>query len=65
MLSDNTIKIIKDKGTIDHLATLLPECFDTDLAIGHTRWATHGAPNKTNSHPHISKSKKFPLSITE
>lgn len=61
MLSDNTIKIIKDKGTIDHLATLLPECFDTDLAIGHTRWATHGAPNKTNSHPHISKSKKISI----
>ncbi|SDC30190.1 glutamine--fructose-6-phosphate transaminase [Sanguibacter gelidistatuariae] len=34
---------------------------DATAAIGHTRWATHGAPNDLNAHPHLSEDGKLAL----
>ena len=51
----------KDSGKIKEIDAILqlsefPE--GSKLALAHTRWATHGAPTKENSHPHLDCEKK-------
>ncbi len=49
------INFLKAKGKLKNLETILEEHPLTGtLGIGHTRWATHGAPSDVNSHPHLS-----------
>src|SRR3989344_2543260 len=51
----------KKSGRITELEKMLGRNIESSAAIGHTRWATHGAPTDKNSHPHFSCDKKIYL----
>lgn len=53
-ISEGKIHLKKDSGKIDEVHKFLDlDDLPGKIGIGHTRWATHGAPLKVNSHPHV------------
>ncbi len=59
--AEQGLQVVKAKGRLKVLSDMTQggSTVHGTLGVGHTRWATHGAPSDINSHPQVSESGRF------
>jgi glucosamine--fructose-6-phosphate aminotransferase (isomerizing) len=62
MVHNDSLNVYKAKGKVSELENVASDKdIEGTIGIAHTRWATHGQPNATNAHPHVSMSGDLAL----
>lgn len=62
MVHNGSLNVYKAKGKVSELEHVAADKdIEGTIGIAHTRWATHGQPNATNAHPHVSMSGDLAL----
>ncbi|MBX2940534.1 MAG: glutamine--fructose-6-phosphate transaminase (isomerizing) [Ferruginibacter sp.] len=62
LLHNGKLSVHKKKGKVADLEEeMIGKDLTAQIAIGHTRWATHGEPSDRNAHPHLSASGKLAM----
>lgn len=62
IVRDGKLEVKKHVGGIANLENLIgDDPMTSHIAIGHTRWATHGVPSDVNAHPHVSQDGKIAI----
>lgn len=61
-LMNGGLNVYKKKGKVSELESFINgQNLNSQIGMGHTRWATHGEPNDENAHPHYSATKKLAI----
>jgi glutamine---fructose-6-phosphate transaminase (isomerizing) len=61
-LLNHGMKVYKKKGKVAQLEEeVIGKDVQSNIGIGHTRWATHGEPSDRNAHPHVSNNGKLAM----